>query len=196
MPSSPITARSPQRSASSDSCRFRSPGWRATTSSRSPSDTPWYAGPALARASGDGRGRCRRRAAARLSHAGAMGQSPEPGFSRLHGDDLRRTDPARRRGARAALGQEPRAVARIVTFGGDATGCGGGAIRDAHPDRRGGLQPRRCDLDRGSSSGGRGSIRGDDRVDGGGGASSRPALLAQARHADRDGDHSTARNTR
>ncbi len=83
-------------------------------------------------------------------------------------------------------------VTRIVTLDGDLDGGGGRPVGDALPCRRDRLLARRCDHRRGYACAGRRPVRGDDRLDGGCGAAARPALLAEARRADRHRHHPRA----
>ena len=74
-------------------------------------NTAWYAGPSLICSPRERRDRRHGRAAAAVSHAGAMGQSSQSGFSRLRRTDFAGMRSTGRRGARAALGQNLHGVA-------------------------------------------------------------------------------------
>ena len=86
--------------------------------SRAP-NTPWYDGPDADGVPRDGRDRRRRPRSAAVSHAGAVGQSAEPRFSRLFGPHRRRRRAAAATGVRVLPSGRESTVARIVTHDGD-----------------------------------------------------------------------------
>ena len=192
--SSPITARSRTISGSSDFSRIPISGLEGDNIVESPCarrGTPGRRSSSISK-----RSRWTPpRPAARVPHAGAMGESPEPGLSRFHGHDLQRPGAAGRCGARLPSGRTSR-VARIVTFDGDVPRAMAGESVTLTLTDEVDCQPGRCDLDGGSSAGGGRPVRGHRRVDGRRGIASRTPVLVEARHADGRRRPCNNRNTR
>ncbi len=138
--------------------------------------TPWYQGPTLFDALEVGPGR--RPAAGRaVPLSGAVGQPPQPGFSRIRRAD-RRAAPSRPATRCACCRRDARPPSPASSPG--MVICRGRRrpVGDAHPDRGSGCQPRRRDLVGGRSRRRRRSVRSHGDLDGRSADAARPALSA------------------
>ena len=126
----------------------------------------WYNGPSLIEHLETRADRQRRGRGQAVPHAGAMGQSARPGFSRLRRPDRQRHGARRRRGPHPAVGPDHARSRGSCTMDGDLDQAVAGQSVTLTLGRRGRLLARRRDRRRQGPAAGRRPVRGDHGLDG------------------------------